>query len=248
MLLRRPSSPVEKLLGYRFRKPELLEAALTHRSYAHERGEGQHYERLEFLGDAVLGLLTAEWLFRRHPELPEGELSKRKGFLVSREALARRAEELDLGSRLRLGVGEERSGGREKASLLADVLEAILGAVYLDGGIAPARRLVTDLVEGDVTRRSSTRTDAKTRLQEAVQARGWPLPTYRLVAESGPDHAKSFTVDCVVQGEPLGRGSGRSKKLAEQEAAERALEALEADPASAPGAGAPVRTDPGFGL
>ena len=228
MLGRRATTPLEKRLGHRFRRPELLEQALTHRSWAHEREEAVgHYERLEFLGDAVLGLIAAEELFLEHPDLPEGELSKRKAFLVSREVLARRGEELGLGEVLRLGVGEERSGGREKASLLADAVEAVLGAVYLDGGLEAARRTIGGLFAGGVARPGGGPTDAKTRLQEAVQGRGWPLPEYRLVDQHGPDHAKRFTVEVLLRGEPAGRGHGRSKKGAEQEAAAVALAGLD---------------------
>jgi ribonuclease III len=224
-MLRRATG-FEKRLGHRFRRPDLLAAALTHRSWAHEQGSGEHYERLEFLGDAVLGLVAAEWLFARHPELPEGELSKRKGHLVSRPVLARHAQELGLGEELRLGVGEERSGGRRKASLLADVWEAVLGAVYLDGGLEAAEKLVHPVLEEASARRSGAADDAKTRLQELLQARAMPLPDYDLLETAGPDHAKRFTVECRVGGEPFGRGEGRSKKIAEQAAAASALEAL----------------------
>jgi ribonuclease-3 len=224
-MLRRATG-LEKRLGHRFRRPDLLAAALTHRSWAHEQGSGEHYERLEFLGDAVLGLVAAEWLFARHPELPEGELSKRKGHLVSRPVLARHAQELGLGEELRLGVGEERSGGRRKASLLADVWEAVLGAVYLDGGLEAAEKLVHPVLEDASMRRSGAAADAKTRLQELLQARGMPLPAYDLLETAGPDHAKRFTVECRVGGEAYGRGDGRSKKIAEQAAAASALEAL----------------------
>ena len=228
MLLRRSATPLEKRLGYRFRDPALLEQALTHRSWAHERDEAVvHYERLEFLGDAVLGLITAEVLYRDHPELPEGELSKRKAFLVSREVLARRGEELGLGALLRLGVGEERSGGREKVSLLADAVEAVLGAVYLDGGLDAARTTIEAIFATGLARPGGGPTDAKTRLQETVQARGWPLPAYRLVDQAGPDHAKRFTVEVSLRGAPAGRGHGRSKKVAEQEAAAVALAGLD---------------------
>jgi ribonuclease III len=236
MLLRRSATPLEKRLGYRFRRPELLEQALTHRSWAHEREAAEHYERLEFLGDAVLGLIAAEELFRGHPELPEGELSKRKSFLVSREVLARRGEELGLGELLRLGVGEERSGGREKVSLLADAVEAVLGAVYLDGGLDAARTTIAGMFSSGLARPGGGPTDAKTVLQETVQARGWPLPAYRLVEQAGPDHAKRFTVEVFLRGEPAGRGHGRSKKVAEQEAAAVALAALDAAaPVAEPG-------------
>ncbi|MFP3939484.1 MAG: ribonuclease III [Thermoanaerobaculia bacterium] len=224
---RRPKTELEKALSYRFRDRELLELALTHRSHANERGLPDHNERLEFLGDAVLGAVAAAWLYSAHPELPEGELSKRKGYLVSEPALARLAAELEIGRKLRLGVGEERSGGRRKPSLQANAVEALLGAVFLDGGLEPVRRIVTPFL-AQVTEEGPPvlHSEPKTRLQEELQARGWELPVYRLVAEEGPDHAKRFTVECRVQGRPAGRGTGRSKKTAEREAAARALEAL----------------------
>ena len=156
MRLRRATG-LEKKLGYRFRRPELLDAALTHRSYAHEQASDAHYERLEFLGDAVLGMVTAGWLFNAHPDWPEGDLSKRKGHLVSQPVLARHAAELGLGEALRLGVGEERSGGRRKASLLADVWEAVIGAVYLDGGLEAAAALIRPLLAAAVERRLGRR-------------------------------------------------------------------------------------------
>lgn len=224
MRLRRPKSDLERALGYGFRDPDLLALALTHRSYANEKGLPDHNERLEFLGDAVLGVLAAEWLFRVHPELPEGDLSKRKSHLVSAPVLAGLAHELGLGAALRLGVGEERSGGREKPSLLADSAEAVLGAIYLDGGLEPVRRLVTRLLEQVVEERPRLHeADTKTRLQEELQARGWSLPEYHLVAEMGPDHDKRFIVECHVCERPAGRGEGRSKKVAEQRAAAEAL-------------------------
>jgi len=227
MRLRRSVTPLEERLGHRFRDRELLVLALTHRSWANEQSREEHYERLEFLGDAVLGLITGEWLYREHPELPEGQLSKRKAVLVSRPALARHARRLELGDELRLGVGEERSGGRDKSSLLADSLEALFGAVFLDGGLAAAREVIRPLLQRTEDERDHRRhQDAKTRLQELTQARGWDLPEYELVAEMGPDHDKTFTVDCRVIGERRGRGEGRSKKLAEQAAAAAALAAL----------------------
>lgn len=224
---RRPKTELEKSLGYRFRDRGLLELALTHRSYANEQGLAEHNERLEFLGDSILGAVAAAWLYTTHPELPEGELSKRKSYLVSEPALARLAASLRVGDELRLGVGEERSGGREKPSLLANGVEALLGAVFLDGGTDPVRRIVTPFLAG-VTEEGPPvlHSEPKTRLQEELQARGWELPVYRLVGEEGPDHAKRFTVECRVRGRPAGRGTGRSKKTAEREAAARALEAL----------------------
>lgn len=238
---RRGRSELEEALGYRFRDRELLELALTHRSHANERGLPEHNERLELLGDAVLGLVVAEWLFRAHPELPEGELSKRKSYLVSAPALTGFAAGLGVGRAIHLGVGEERSGGRDKPSLLADTFEALLGAVYLDGGIEPVRRIVAPFLAHVVERRPRVlEADAKTRLQEDLQARGWPLPEYRLIAETGPDHAKSFTVECRVRDRPAGRGEGSSKKVAEQRAAAEALEGILAAEAVEAGGGEPI--------
>jgi ribonuclease-3 len=224
---RRPPTPLEKRLGHRFKRSDLLELALTHRSYANEQGVPEHYERLEFLGDAVLGLVAADWLYANHPELPEGELSKLKAQLVSRNTLAKHAEEIELGPALKIGVGEDRSGGRTKASLLADSMEAIFGAIYLDGGLEAARSAILDMLEGAGTERTQQRvTDAKTQLQEVAQALGWDLPEYRLVGAEGPDHNKVFTVECWLDGEPAGRGEGPSKKMAEQQAAADALSRL----------------------
>ena len=235
MLGRRERTLLERSLGYRFRDSHLLELALTHRSYANEQSLDYHNERLEFLGDAVLGLIAAQWLYAEHPELPEGDLSKLKAYLVSAPALAGFSTELGVGRELRLGVGEERSGGRAKPSLLADTLEAIFGAIYLDGGLEPVRKVVVPLLEEVLAERPRVHEeDAKTRLQEAVQARGWELPEYRVVEETGPDHAKRFTVEVWIRSRAAGRGAGRSKKLAEQRAAAQALDGLLAEAESAP--------------
>jgi len=224
---RRDPTPLEKRLGHRFKRLDLLELALTHRSWANEQGIPEHYERLEFLGDAVLGLVAAEWLYTSHPELPEGELSKHKAQLVSRDTLARHARDLDLGDVLRMGVGEERSGGRTKSSLLADSMEAIFGAVYLDGGLEVARKAILPMLEeGYHERARQAVNDAKTQLQEVVQALGWDLPEYRLADSLGPDHSKTFVVECWLDGKLAGRGEGPSKKTAEQKAAADALEKL----------------------
>jgi ribonuclease-3 len=227
MLGRRPTTPFERRLGHRFRHAELLELALTHRSFANERGTEEHYERLEYLGDAVLGLVTAEWLYRRHAELPEGELSRLKAQLVSRGALARHAAALDLGDELRLGIGEERSGGKAKASLLADSMEAVFGAVYLDAGLAAAAkvidRMLTPLMDAGEARSQLLEADAKTRLQEIAQGRGWELPEYRHTGATGPDHNRIYQVECWLAGRRIGEGEGSSKKLAEQRAAADAL-------------------------
>jgi ribonuclease-3 len=247
MLGRRATTDLEKRLGYRFRRPELFALALTHRSHANERGVEDNYERLEFLGDAVLGLVTAAWLYRRHAGLPEGELSKRKAQLVSRATLAARAEALGLGEALRLGVGEERSGGRQKASLLADALEAVFGAVYVEGGLAPAARVIEPMLEAALDPRpgedSPLATDAKTHLQELAQARGRELPEYRVAAAEGPDHNRVFTVECWLDGVCAGRGSGGSKKIAEQRAAADALQRQESQAAGAAGAAGEAGAD-----
>jgi len=227
---------VEARLGHRFADRTLLETALTHRSHANEAGREQNYERLEFLGDAVLGLVTAEWLFRHRPAEAEGELSRLKAAAVSAPALARHAERIGLGGWLRLGVGEERSGGRAKTSLLADSLEALFGALFLDGGLDAARRAIEDYLAAGGVEEESRHPDAKTALQERVQARGWQLPEYEVVSALGPDHAKSFTVEVRVRGELAGWGEGRSKKEAQQRAAADALARLER---AAPPAGEP---------
>ena len=221
---RRDPTPLEKRLGYRFKRLDLLDLALTHRSWANEQGIPEHYERLEFLGDAVLGVVTAEWLYQNHPELPEGDLSKHKAQLVSRDSLARHAQDIGLGPALRIGVGEDRSGGRTKASLLADSMEAVFGALFLDGGLEPARKVILSMVTdafAELSRQAVT--DAKTQLQEVAQALGWPLPEYRITDSLGPDHSKTFVVECWLAGELGGRGEGPSKKVAEQRAASDAL-------------------------
>ena len=222
------SSPIEDALGYRFSDPDLLRVALTHRSYSNERGEKENYERLEFLGDAVLGLVTSRWLYNRYPGAPEGRLAKRKSFLVSAPELARFGQSIGLGPELRLGVGEARSGGSTKASILADAVEAVFGAVYLDAGLRAAREIIEKFLADTFEERSSiSHADPKTQLQELVQARGWALPRYCVVAETGPDHRKRFTVECSVEGRVEGRAEGASKKVAEQAAAATALERLD---------------------
>ena len=221
----RPASELEKRLAYKFRDLELLERALTHRSHANERGALLNYERLEFLGDAILGAVAATWLYRRWPDRPEGDLSRWKSRLVSARSLGIEAARLGLGESLRLGVGEERSGGRAKASLLADSLEAVFGAVYLDGGLAAAETLIVPMLERAWTSIGEVDSDAKTNLQEQAQGLGWALPEYRLVGEEGPDHQKVFTIECWLRGFRVGTGVGETKKVAEQRAAAAALAA-----------------------
>jgi ribonuclease-3 len=209
--------------------PELLERALTHRSYAYENGGLPTNERLEFLGDSVLGLVVTDALYRRHPDLPEGQLAKLRASVVNTRALAGVARSLDLGRWLRLGKGEEVTGGRDKASILADTMEAIIGAVYLDRGLEGVTTMVRTLFDPlmQAATEDGAALDWKTSLQELTAARGLGVPEY-VVAESGPDHAKSFTATAVVGGELHGEGSGRSKKEAEQQAAEAAWRSLTA--------------------
>lgn len=227
MLGRRPKTPLEERLGYRFRRVELLEQALTHSSLANERGTTDHSERLEFLGDAVLGLVAARWLYDSRPDLPEGALSKLKAHLVSSRALVGYARTLGVGEALQLGVGEERSGGRTKQSLLADALEAVFGAAYLDGGLGAAERVIVPLLSGEVEARPRPHeVDAKTRLQELTQGRGGALPEYRLVSETGPPHDRVFTVLCRLGTGVEAAAEGRSKKQAEQAAAAAVLARL----------------------
>lgn len=223
---------LEERLQYRFQEPRLLEAALTHTSWANEQGVEDDYERLEFLGDAILGAITASWLFDRRSDLDEGELSKLKSYVVSESVLAHHAERLGLGEYLRLGVGESRSGGREKKSLLADVMEAVIGAVFQDGGLQSARSVTLELLEAALGERVEIPEfrDSKTALQETVQARSAGLPEYRHVSEEGPDHQKRFHVECWVDGRLLGTGDGGTKKQAEQRAARAALSVMEEEP------------------
>ena len=221
---------LEKKLNYTFHRRELLEEALNHSSYANEhRAAGLHSnERLEFLGDSVLGFVTAEFLFRLHPEAPEGDLTRIRAALVCEQSLYEAAQRLDLGRYLKLGRGEESGGGRQRPSILADAMEAVFAAVYLDGGIDAAKDLIHRLLL-DAEREEAVeerRRDYKTALQELVQRTPGTAVTYQLVEESGPDHCRVFVMEASVGGAPAGRGEGRSKKEAEQAAARAALEAM----------------------
>ncbi|MCB2263195.1 MAG: ribonuclease III [Candidatus Thiosymbion ectosymbiont of Robbea hypermnestra] len=211
-----------RLLGYRFREPGLLVRALTHRSIP-----GENNERLEFLGDALLGLVIAEALWNRFPDADEGRLSRLRASLVKRESLAALARGLDLGDYLRLGTGELRSGGHARDSILADALEAVLAAVYLDGGLAAAREVILSVFAASLERlqTASTLKDAKTRLQERVQARKHPLPEYQVLQITGSDHDRHFQVRCTLpaSGQET-RGEGSSRRRAEQQAAEQMLD------------------------
>lgn len=218
---------VQRALGVAFRDPALLELALSHRSWAFEAGGAPNNERLEFLGDAVLGLAVTERIYRDHPEEQEGRLAKLRAASVNTRSLASIARPLGIGSVVRLGRGEEQSGGRDKDSILADTTEAIIGAVYLDRGLAAAvelvHRLLGELLVEVSGRRASL--DYKTSLQELTAGRLQTLPVYQ-VEDEGPDHAKRFTALVLVGDEVLGTGDGRSKKQAEQRAAAQAHEVL----------------------
>jgi ribonuclease-3 len=225
--VRQDPQRLSRQLGHAFADPELLDDALTHRS-----AQARHNERLEFLGDAVLGLLVAEALWRRFPRATEGELSRLRARLVNRDALARVAQDLELGQYLRLGAGELRSGGHARESILADAVEAVLAALYLDGGLEVARGVVERLLGERLAALSPADQgkDAKTRLQEWLQARRLALPTYEVVETSGEDHAQTFVVRCAVAA--LGRSTsaaGASRRKAEQLAAARLLETLDHD-------------------
>jgi ribonuclease III len=207
---------------------ELMELALTHRSYAYEHGGLPTNERLEFLGDSVLGVVVTERLYREHPTLPEGQLAKLRASVVNMHALAAVARDLDLGRRLYLGRGEEMTGGREKPSILGDAVEAVLGAVHLQHGIETSRVLVERLF-GELLRAAphlGAGLDWKTSLQELTAARDLGVPEYRMT-EEGPDHLKEFTATVYVAGEPRGTGTGRTKKEAEQKAAQAAYQYLD---------------------
>ena len=219
---------LEARIGYRFRDRGLLEHALTHKSKAHEDPSGGviDNESLEFLGDAVLGLVIADALCRMFPSSSEGHKSKVKAMLVSTTSLAQLAERLELGEHMILGRGEEKTGGRRKQALLADTCEALIAAIYLDGGLEPARQfIVRELADAleQSGRPDYFGRDHKSRLQEALQALGQPLPHYRVAGEAGPEHRKMFHVEVIVGGQVLAQGIGRTKKDAEQEAAKAAL-------------------------
>lgn len=222
---------LQEKLKVQFKDPKLLELALTHTSFVHEKKlslEASN-ERLEFLGDAVLSVCIAEILIRAFPDEPEGALSKRRAALVNQKQLARLAEGLELGAALRLGRGEEKTGGRQKASLLADAFEAVVGAMYLDLGLSIVQkyldRIFADLIP--VSKKIETSQDYKTRLQEYFQKRYQKSPRYSLVKEVGPDHSKTFEVRIEFAGDVLASGIGKSKREAEQDAARAALDKLD---------------------
>jgi ribonuclease-3 len=253
---------LEAALGHEFSSPELLVCALTHRSLAHQLAQADtgkksapaDNERLEYLGDAVLGLVVAEALFALHPEWREGELTRIRSGLVSRQHMAHVAEEIGLGPHLRLSRGEESSGLRRRGTVLSNTMEAVMGALFLDGGLEPVRFFVRGRVMGEVADRLALELRSgealgnyKSALQERLQAARAGAPVYRVKSESGPDHHKRFLVEVRLKGEegqkgkPLARGMGRTKKHAEQDAARRALSVLASDDRST---GGPQISDP----
>ena len=219
---------LENAIGYRFRNIQLLQNALTHSSYANERWHNSllSNERLEFLGDSVLGMLVADYLYRNFPDRPEGELTRMRADMVCEQTLAAAANKIGIGEHLLLGHGEEQGGGRSRNSILADAMESVIAACFLDGGLGAALTVVQKfiLVEVPVTRLHNV--DYKTRLQELVQQKKNQTLSYSLVGESGPDHDKQFVVEVRLNGNVVGSGSGSSKKRAEQSAAASAIEKL----------------------
>jgi len=220
---------IEAQLKYKFRDRSLLQTALTHSSYANEnRGSAVCNERLEFLGDSILGLVVADFLYRRYADMPEGQMTRLRSELVCEQSLVRVAQRLGLGDELRLGRGEERSGGHKRPSILADAVEATIAAMYLDGGMEPARAFITEYILAELkTEKPFCSTDYKTALQELVQRQSGQCLEYTILSESGPDHSKTFTAQVSLNGSPVGVGTGSTKKESEQAAACAALQTME---------------------
>ncbi len=221
-------SDLESAIGYRFKNITLLQNALAHSSYANERWHDslKSNERLEFLGDSVLGMVVAEYLYRSFPDRPEGELTRMRADMVCETSLAAVADALDLGQHLLLGHGEEQGGGRGRASILADAVESVIAASFLDGGMDAARGIIERFVLSNVPVGRLHNEDYKTALQELVQQKKNQVLTYALVGETGPDHDKKFMVEVSLNGQVVGSGTGTSKKRAEQDAARVAIDAL----------------------
>ena len=219
---------LEEALGYRFQNITLLQNALTHSSYANERWHDSlmSNERLEFLGDSILGMVVAEHLYRNFPNRPEGELTRMRADMVCETSLAAIANQVKLGQHMLLGHGEEQGGGRNRASILADAVESVIAASFLDGGMEAAEGIIRRFVLCNVPVTKLQNTDYKTSLQELVQQKKNQVLSYVLVGESGPDHDKVFTVEVMLNGQVVGQGSGSSKKRAEQDAARAAIESL----------------------
>lgn len=214
---------LEKKIGYEFSNRKLLGQAVTHSSFSNEQkiNKLKNYERLEFLGDAVLELLSSQFFFETYPDMSEGEMTRLRSSMVCEPALAFCARDLDLGSYILLGKGEEATGGRKRDSIISDVMEAVIGAIYLDGGLSEADKFVRKFILSDLENKQLFY-DSKTLLQEQVQKEGKNL-TYELVSESGPDHEKVFVVEAKIDGKTVGRGRGRNKKTAQQQAAYQVL-------------------------
>lgn len=220
-------SVLEERIGYTFKNKSLLNQALTHSSYANERkiNKTEDYERLEFLGDAVLELISSDFLFHENPDVAEGKLTKLRSSMVCEPALAHCAKEIELGSFIRLGKGEEATGGRGRDSITSDVMEAVIGALYLDGGLQIAHDFIHRFILSDLENKKLFY-DSKTVLQEMVQASEFESFEYKLVREEGPDHDKLFAVDAILDGNVIGSGEGKTKKAAEQMAAYEAIKVL----------------------
>ena len=219
---------LEKTIGYRFKNITLLQNALTHSSYANEfwHNSLKSNERLEFLGDSVLGMVVADYLYRSFPERPEGELTRMRADMVCEQSLAAVANRLELGKHLLLGNGESQTGGSARPSILADAVESIIAACYIDGGMTAAKQFIETFILCDVPVTRMHNADFKTALQEQVQRKKNQVLVYTLVGEEGPDHDKLFTVELTLNGEVVGTGTGSSKKRAEQDAARAAMERL----------------------
>ena len=219
---------LEAAIGYRFQNITFLQNAMAHSSYANERWHNSlmSNERLEFLGDSILGMLVAEYLYKTFPDRPEGELTRMRADMVCEKSLAQIAERIDLGKYLLLGNGEEQNGGRNRVSILSDAVEAVLAACYLDGGMEAAVQFIHRFVLCNVPAAEMKNVDYKTALQELVQQKKNQQISYRLIGEKGPDHDKSFFVEVALNGTVLGKGTGSSKKRAEQDAARVAIETL----------------------
>ena len=220
---------LETKLGYQFQNPKLLDHALTHSSYANEHhlGSISSNERLEFLGDSVLGMIVADHLYRTFPDLPEGDLTRIRANLVCEGSLVLVAKEWDLGRYLKLGKGETACGGRSRPSIRADAVEAVLAAVFLDGGLEHDRDIIQRFLLDRMEQVNRASRDHKTYLQELVQRKSGQVLSYELIGESGPDHNKTFQMQVLLNGQPIGQGTGHSKKEAEQAAANAAIERLE---------------------
>lgn len=219
----------EKVIDYKFNNPKLLQVALTHSSYANEmKDKGvKCNERLEFLGDAVLSIVVADYIFENMPELPEGELTKLRSSLVCEKALFKFGKEINLGDYLKLSKGEKNGGGAQRPSIVSDAFEAVIAAIYLDGGIEPAKKHILRFVIPEINNRNTKPfKDYKTTLQEIVQKNPGEKISYRLVSETGPDHDKHFVFEVLLNSNAIGKGGGRSKKEAEQNAAKEALELM----------------------